>query len=170
VAPSECISALGGWESFEVCEWRQDRRGAQSWCVLRLRRDRSRASYCSGCWREAAIHDVEWPCQRHPRLARPRQPQHDEPLRRDHDAHEDRGHEAVRTGGLRHSQLAPSAVAGRRLAAPVTHEPLTRPPPARIRTTSCLPGRGLRQPSVRCATTVSLASDVPRYVPRKWVF
>jgi transposase len=28
--------------------------------VLRLRRDRSQASYCSGCWREAAIHDVEW--------------------------------------------------------------------------------------------------------------
>jgi transposase len=60
VAPSECISALGGWEGFEVCEWRQERRGAQSWCVLRLRRDRSRASYCSGCWREAPIHDVEW--------------------------------------------------------------------------------------------------------------
>jgi transposase len=29
--------------------------------VLRLRRDRSRATYCSGCWREApAIHDAEW--------------------------------------------------------------------------------------------------------------
>ena len=43
MAPNECISALGGWEGFEVCEWRQERRGAQSWCVLRLRRDRSRA-------------------------------------------------------------------------------------------------------------------------------
>jgi len=61
VAPNECISALGGWEGFEVCEWRQERRGAQGWCVLRLRRDRSRAAYCSGCWREAqAIHDLEW--------------------------------------------------------------------------------------------------------------
>lgn len=61
MAPNECISALGGWEGFEVCEWRQEQRGAQSWCVLRLRRDRCRAAYCSGCWREApAIHDVEW--------------------------------------------------------------------------------------------------------------
>jgi transposase len=61
VAPSECISSLGGWEGFEVCEWRVERRGTQSWCVLRLRRDRSRATYCSGCWREApAIHDAEW--------------------------------------------------------------------------------------------------------------
>ncbi len=61
MAPNECISALGGWEGFEVCEWRRERRGAQSWCVLRLRRDRSRVAYCSGCWREApAIHDIEW--------------------------------------------------------------------------------------------------------------
>jgi len=29
--------------------------------VLRLRRDRTAAAYCSGCWRAApAIHDVEW--------------------------------------------------------------------------------------------------------------
>jgi two-component system OmpR family response regulator len=61
VAPSECISALRGWEGFEVCEWRQERRGIQIWCVLRLRRDRTAAAYCSGCWRAApAIHDVEW--------------------------------------------------------------------------------------------------------------
>ena len=61
VGPNECISALGGWEGFEVCEWRQERRGIRSWCVLRLRRERTAAAYCSGCWREApAIHDVEW--------------------------------------------------------------------------------------------------------------
>jgi integrase len=34
-------------------------------------------------------------CQRHPRLARARQPQHDPPLRRDHDAYEVRGHGAM---------------------------------------------------------------------------
>jgi transposase len=61
VAPEECISALGGWERVGVCQWRQERRGAQSWCVLRLRRDRSRVPVCSGCWREvAAVHDIEW--------------------------------------------------------------------------------------------------------------
>lgn len=61
MAPSECISALGGWEGFEVCQWRVERRGTQSWCVLRLRRERARGAYCSGCWREAvAIHDAEW--------------------------------------------------------------------------------------------------------------
>jgi transposase len=61
VAPDECISALGGWEGFAVCGWRLERRGLQSWCVLRLRRERLRLPVCSGCWREvAAIHDVEW--------------------------------------------------------------------------------------------------------------
>ncbi len=61
MAPEECISALGGWEGYELCGWRQERRGESSWCVLRLRRDRNRPAYCSGCWREApALHDTEW--------------------------------------------------------------------------------------------------------------
>ena len=61
MAPEECISALGGWEGYELCGWRQERRGESRWCVLRLRRDRSRPAYCSGCWREApALHDTEW--------------------------------------------------------------------------------------------------------------
>jgi transposase len=61
VAPEQCISALGGWEGYEVCGWRQEEREGRSWCVLRLRRDRGRAAYCSGCWRQVeALHDVEW--------------------------------------------------------------------------------------------------------------
>ena len=61
MAPEECISALGGWEGYELCGWRQERRGESSWCVLRLRRDRSGPAYCSDCWREApALHDTEW--------------------------------------------------------------------------------------------------------------
>ena len=54
--------------------------------------------------------------QRHPWLARSRQPQHHASLRRDHDAHEDRGHDVVRTASLRRSRLPPCAVAGGRLA------------------------------------------------------
>ena len=60
MAPEECISALGGWEGYELCGLRQERRGEGSGCVLRLRRDRSRPAYCSGCWREApALHDTQ---------------------------------------------------------------------------------------------------------------
>lgn len=61
MAPEQCISALGGWEGYEVCGWREEVRAGRSWCVLRLRRDRARAAYCSGCWRQIeALHDVEW--------------------------------------------------------------------------------------------------------------
>lgn len=61
MAPNECIAALGGWEGFEVCEWRCERRAGQGWCVIRLRRLRSSAGRCSGCGLEApSFHDVQW--------------------------------------------------------------------------------------------------------------
>ncbi len=61
MAPEECISALGGWEGYELCGWRQKRRDESRWCVLRPRRERSRPAHCSSSWREApALHDTQW--------------------------------------------------------------------------------------------------------------
>ena len=61
MAPSECISALGGWEGFEVCGYRVEQRAGKPWCVLRLRRVRTARALCSGCGREVAgFHDAEW--------------------------------------------------------------------------------------------------------------
>ena len=53
MAPEECISALGGWEGYELCGWRQERRGEGSWCVLRLRRVLARSA---GIARHAVAH------------------------------------------------------------------------------------------------------------------
>ena len=44
MAPEQCISALGGWEGYELWGWRQERRGEGSWCVLRLRRVLARSA------------------------------------------------------------------------------------------------------------------------------
>jgi transposase len=61
LAPIECISALGGWEGFEICAWWQEQREGHSWCVLRLRRRRRQVGVCSGCFRKVrAVHDVQW--------------------------------------------------------------------------------------------------------------
>ena len=60
MAPEQSISVLGGWKGYELCGWREEVRAGRSGCVLRLRRDRARAAYCSGCWQIEALHDVEW--------------------------------------------------------------------------------------------------------------
>lgn len=61
MAPIECISAFGGWEGYAVAECRREQRGAVSWCVIRLIRQRDHAAICSGCWRPVSdVHEVTW--------------------------------------------------------------------------------------------------------------
>lgn len=60
MALGQCISRLGGWEGYEVGEDWSERRGAQSWCVIRLVASRGHQRICSGCGRATmAIHDLE---------------------------------------------------------------------------------------------------------------
>ena len=60
MAPEQCISRLGGWEGYElVADWKE-RRGTESWCVLRLEPIRGHARCCSGCGSlTQAIHDCQ---------------------------------------------------------------------------------------------------------------
>lgn len=61
MAPNECMAGLCGWEGFEVCDWRYERRGQVQWCLLRLRRLKEGKRWCSSCLREASqVHDVQW--------------------------------------------------------------------------------------------------------------
>ena len=58
MAPEQCISQLGSWEGYKLIEGWKERRGAESWCVLRLEPIRGHERCCSGCGgRTAAIHD-----------------------------------------------------------------------------------------------------------------
>ena len=60
MAPEQCISRLGGWEGYELVEDWKERRGAESWCVLRLEPIRGHTRCCSGCGRPSqAIHDCQ---------------------------------------------------------------------------------------------------------------
>lgn len=60
MGPEQCISRLGGWEGYElVADWKE-RRGAESWCVLKLEPIRGYRRCCSGCGRATqAIHDCQ---------------------------------------------------------------------------------------------------------------
>lgn len=58
MAPEQCISRLGGWEGYELIEEWTERRGTDSWCVLKLQPIRGYVRYCGGCGeRTQAIHD-----------------------------------------------------------------------------------------------------------------
>lgn len=58
MAPEQCISRLGGWEGYELIEEWTERRGTDSWCVLKLEPIRGHVRCCSGCGeRTPAIHD-----------------------------------------------------------------------------------------------------------------
>jgi transposase len=60
VAPEQRISRLGGWEGYELMEDWKERRGGESWCVLRLEPIQGHARCCSGCGRPTqAIHDCQ---------------------------------------------------------------------------------------------------------------
>jgi len=60
VAPEQCISRLGGWEGYELVEDWKERRGGESWCVLKLEPIRGHGRCCSGCGsRTQAIHDCQ---------------------------------------------------------------------------------------------------------------
>jgi len=60
VAPEQCISRLGGWDGYELVEDWKERRGSESWCVLKLEPIRGHARCCSGCGTPTqAIHDCQ---------------------------------------------------------------------------------------------------------------
>lgn len=60
MATRELLSQLGCWEGYEVEACWEEQRGAQRWCVVRLRPIAGRERECSGCGaRCMAIHDCE---------------------------------------------------------------------------------------------------------------
>jgi transposase len=60
MATQELLAQLGCWEGYEVEGCWEEQRGAQRWCVVRLRPVAGRERECSGCGeRCTAIHDCE---------------------------------------------------------------------------------------------------------------
>jgi len=58
VAQEHPISRLGGWEGYAVIEDRIERRGEQSWCVIRLEPHPGVERCCSGCGQAVrSVHD-----------------------------------------------------------------------------------------------------------------
>ena len=60
MAANDIIARLGGWEGYEVEDGWEEERGAERWCVIRLRPVVGIARCCSGCGvRCRQIHDCE---------------------------------------------------------------------------------------------------------------
>ena len=60
MAAADIIAQLGCWEGYEVESCWEEQRGAERWCVVRLRPAAGRERECSGCGgRFVAIHDCE---------------------------------------------------------------------------------------------------------------
>ena len=60
MAQEHPISRLGGWEGYEVIEERIERRGEQSWCVIRLAPQPGIERCCRGCGRAVrSVHERE---------------------------------------------------------------------------------------------------------------
>lgn len=60
MAAADIIAQLGSWDGYEVEGCWEEQRGAQRWCVVRLRPVLGRERECSGCGaRCVAIHDCE---------------------------------------------------------------------------------------------------------------
>ena len=60
MAAADLIAQFGSWEGYEVEACWEELRGAQRWCVVRLRAVPGRERECSGCGaRCVAIHDCE---------------------------------------------------------------------------------------------------------------
>ena len=59
-AAADIIAQLGCWEGYEVESCWEEHRGAERWCVVRLRPAAGRERECSGCGgRFVAIQDCE---------------------------------------------------------------------------------------------------------------
>jgi transposase len=59
VAANDIIARLGGWAGYEVEGSWEERRGADRWCVIRLRPAAGAERCCSGCGRHCElIHDI----------------------------------------------------------------------------------------------------------------
>jgi len=60
MAAADIIAQLGSWDGYEVESCWEEQRGAQRWCVVRLRPVPGRERECSSCGtRCVAIHDCE---------------------------------------------------------------------------------------------------------------
>jgi transposase len=60
VAADDIIARLGGWDGYEVEQSWEERRGAERWCVIRLRAAPGARRCCSGCGCACSlIHDCE---------------------------------------------------------------------------------------------------------------
>ena len=60
MAAADIIAQLGSWDGYEVESCWEEQRGAQRWCVVRLRPVQRRERECSGCGaRVVGIHDYE---------------------------------------------------------------------------------------------------------------
>jgi transposase len=60
VAADDIISRLGGWEGYELEAGWEEQRGAERWCVVRLRPVAGMCRCCSGCGKPCPlIHDCE---------------------------------------------------------------------------------------------------------------
>ena len=60
MAADDIISRLGGWEGYELEDGWEEQRGAERWCVVRLRPVAGVCRCCSGCGMPCPlIHDCE---------------------------------------------------------------------------------------------------------------
>jgi transposase len=60
VAADDIISRLGGWEGYELQGGWEEQRGAERWCVVRLRPVGGVRRWCSGCGMACPlVHDCE---------------------------------------------------------------------------------------------------------------